>query len=114
MGSSIVGWILLFSGLALIGYGLFSSWQVFSGQAAPQEIFAWEQLKAPNQGKSTSLGFLGLELPLDKILGSQVEQILPSGAISKLLNLLSFSALAGILIFGGGQIAGLGIKLLKN
>jgi hypothetical protein len=34
--------------------------------------------------------------------------------LPKLLNLLSWSIFAGILIFAGAQIAGLGIKLIKD
>jgi hypothetical protein len=42
-----------------------------------------------------------------------LKEILPAEAITKMLNLIVWSILAGIFIFGGSQISSLGIKLLK-
>jgi hypothetical protein len=39
--------------------------------------------------------------------------MIPIGAVSKVLNLLSWSLFAGILIIAGGVISGIGVKLVK-
>jgi hypothetical protein len=49
---------------------------------------------------------------LQKLVQDQLKGMLPANSIPQLLNLISWSILATILIFGGGQIASLGIKLL--
>ena len=43
----------------------------------------------------------------------QLEKLLPKDTLPKLLNLVAWSILAGILIFGGSQISNIGIKLIK-
>ncbi len=51
---------------------------------------------------------------IEGMIGNQVKGLLPSDLIPKVLNLTIWGILAWILVMGGGQIANLGIKLLKN
>lgn len=74
--------------------------------SAPQ-LFAVEQTQIVS-GKTQ-----GIEAQLQGLLQEQLKGLLPAGSIPQILNLMSWSIFAGILIFGGGQIAGLGIKLIK-
>ena len=53
-----------------------------------------------------------IQQQINEAVGQQITGILPIGEINKLLDLISWSILAGILIFGGGQIASLGIRLI--
>ena len=54
-----------------------------------------------------------LQQQMDNAISKQLGELLPPETLPKILNLISWSILAGILIFGGGQIASLGIKIIK-
>jgi len=96
----ISGIILLAGGIAVILYGLYSSYNIFTAKKAAPVIF-----NAPQQSE--------VQDQLQKALGEQLKGILPADSISGFFNLISWSIFAGILTFGGAQISGLGIKLLK-
>jgi len=51
---------------------------------------------------------------MEQLLGDSLNQILPMEAMAKTFNLGAWSIFMGILFWGGGAIASLGIKLLKN
>lgn len=111
----ILGFALLVAGLGIIAYSLYASFTFFMGIATPPEIF---QMSAQTSDKGTqefsldSLQDLGNQIP--KLLEGQLQSMLPAGLIPRILNLTVWSVFAGILMLGGGQIAGLGIKLLKT
>lgn len=107
----IVGWLLVALGLGLIFWGLWTSFEVFSGKAAAPEIFRAEQSQSPAAAKGSSLEAQAQEV-FDQALQEQFKSFLPPGSIPELLNLLSWSIFAGILMWGGGQVAGIGVKLL--
>ncbi|MDO8559041.1 MAG: hypothetical protein Q7R84_01795 [bacterium] len=96
----ILGMILLFGGLAVIFYSLYFSYGIFNAKKEAPVIF-----NTPKQPE--------VQDQLQKALGEQLKGILPADSIPQLLNLISWSILASILTFGGAQISGLGIKLLK-
>ncbi len=105
----IVGWLFLILGIAVIFYSLFSSLNIFTGKTMAPEIFSGANGSAAN---GTPIGSLNAQV--DKMIGEQLKSIIPSNAIPKLLNLISWSIFATLLIFGGVQISNLGIKLLKS
>lgn len=114
---NLSGWVLLLVGLVIILWGLYSAYNVFTGKTVAPEIF-----KIPEEGPKVSLPAQG-KIPLsqvepqkemEKMVGEQLKGLIPSETFSKLLNLISWSLFLGILIFAGGQIAGLGIKLIKK
>ena len=103
------GLVLLFGGLLIIIYGVYSSYDIFTAKKDAPVIFeAPEQLGVVPAGSA-----LDLQAQLQKALGEQFKNILPADSITKLFNLISWSIFAGILILGGSQISSLGIKLLK-
>lgn len=106
MIKKILGITLIILGLAVIAYGLYTSFNIFSGKAAPPEIF---KTSPPTQGA----GSQDIQGQLQDMVGEQLKGLLPVNSITTLLNLISWSIFAGLLIFGGVQIAGLGIKLLN-
>jgi len=130
----IFGWVLLVAGIAIIGWTLMSSYNIFTGKAAPPEIFALpEKEPGPLTREITSLPDIQAEMerslraplsspasppPLEEevrqMIGEQLKGILHVDTLPKLLNLAVWSMLAFILIFGGSQISGLGIKLIKK
>jgi len=102
----ILALVLIITGLAVIFYGLYSSFNIFTGKVAAPEIF-----ETPPAVKSA--GSQDVQSQLQNMIGEQLKGMLPVGSIATLLNLASWSVFAGILVFGGAQISGLGIKLLN-
>ena len=101
----IIGIVLLGTGLGLIAYTLFLSFMIFTGSSLPPEIF------------TVSITSSTSELALDNIpelIESQLKNLLPVGAIPRMLNFGVWSVFAGILVFAGTQISSLGIRLMKK
>lgn len=106
MIKQVLGIILIIAGLSVIFYGLYSSYNIFSGNVSAPEIF-----KAPAESKTVVSQ--DIQAQLQNLVSEQLKGMLPIDSIVTFLNLISWSILAGILVFGGAQIAGLGIKLIK-
>lgn len=107
--TKIFGWFLLTAGLLIIFYSLFSSWNVFTGKSQPPQIFKVEKTTLISPTTQTEA-----EEIIQEQLQKQFQEMIPSDSIPQILNLISWSILAGVLIFGGTQISGLGIRLLKK
>lgn len=118
LAKKVIGWILFFAGIAVIGYGLYSSFNIFTAKTAVPEIFkaARKDVPVPAQSKTGAPQDLSAqaEQMMNKAIGEQLGNILPADFMPKLFNLISWSIFAGILIFGGVQVSGLGIKLMKG
>lgn len=112
--SKIFGWLMLIGGALIIGWTLYNSFNIFTGKTAASEIFKVpaQVVLAPTKGKTPS-SIEDVQKELGNMLGEQLKGMLPQDALPKILNLTIWSMLAGLLIFGGGQIASLGIKLIK-
>ena len=104
----VLGFLFLCLGVAIIGFALFSSFQVFTAKIAPPQIFS--ALDQQGTAKPTS----GLEGQLQNALSQQLKGFIPSDTVPKILNLSVWSIFLGLLMFGGGQISGIGVKLLKK
>ncbi|MBU4298466.1 hypothetical protein KJ636_00250 [Patescibacteria group bacterium] len=110
---NLVGWALLFVGIGIIFWGLYSSYNIFNNKSQAPEIFKIEEKKAVSQKKAPGLE-AQVEEKMKELLGEQLKAMLPANSVPKLFNLLSWSVFAGLLIFGGTQLAGIGIKLLRE
>ena len=110
MTNKISGWILLVLGVAIMLYGIYSSFNIFTNRTPVPEIFPVIQKE---QQKTTGAG-QDLQAQTEEMIRKQITGIIPVDFLPRLFNLISWSLLAGILIFGGSQIANLGIKLIKN
>lgn len=108
----ISGWVLLAAGLIIIAWAMYSSYSIFTGKTFAPEIFKLEQ--AQNISASQTGGNQVTEAQLQKMIGDQLKGLIPANALEKILNLTVWSLLAFLLIFGGTQIATLGIKLLNK
>jgi hypothetical protein len=113
--TKLVGWLLLFSGILIISFSLYQSFVIFTGKKEPPEIFKIEttKIKSSLAKKKAPTSLEEIQAQLQEMIQEQIQNIIPKEAISKSLNLVSFSILSGILIFGGSQISFVGIKLLK-
>ena len=103
-----LGWILLFLGIFIILWTLYSSFNIFSAKKEVPAVFKLEKKSLPKKE------VISPQVDIEKMIREQLESFFPSEFLPKILNLLAWSVFAGILIFGGSQIAGLGIKLLKR
>jgi len=94
---------------------LYSSYNIFTGKSAVPEIFSSsaesyeESATAPDKG-----GEMEIQTQMKEMIGEQLKGLIPLDTIPKILNLLVWSILAGIFIFGGAQISSIGIKLIKK
>lgn len=107
--NKIFGWLLLIIGVGIIIWILFFTYNIFNAKTSAPEIFKTEE----SLELETTIDLdIEEELEVEKILEEQLNQILPTDSIINLLNLISWSILAGIMIFGGGKISFIGIKLI--
>jgi len=110
----ILGWGLLIVGVVIIGWTLFSSYNIFTGKTAAPEVFKVETEGVLTPEGSFPASPAEIQKETEKMIGEQLKKILPADTIPKMLNLAVWSMLAFILIFGGSQISSLGIKLIKK
>jgi hypothetical protein len=106
MATKITGFALLFLGLAIILWSLYSSYNIFTGATKVPQVFN------PSQQTSSAVEDQASD-PLGKMIGEQIKGILPQDALSTFLNLASWAMFVGLTILAGIQIANLGIKLIK-
>lgn len=109
---TIIGWVLLAAGLIIIFYSLYSSYNIFTAKTAVPEIFkieAGEEIALSQRGEIPDI-----EVQAKKMIIEQLRAVIPGETLSQILNLISWSIFAGILIFGGAQISNLGIRLIKK
>lgn len=111
--NKIIGWALLLAGLAVIIFCLFYSYNIFTAKEPAPAIFKLEKTEPSLEGAVGGLDQQAQEA-ISAMLEQQLGNMLPADSIPQLLNLLSWSVFAGILIFGGGKISSLGIQLVKK
>lgn len=111
----ISGFLLVIGGVSLIGYALFAGFQTFIGGKEPPQIFQPQRFQGlPSKPGQLPLSPETLQQQLNLLLKEQLQSLFPTDAIFRILNFSAFSVFLGLLIFGGSQIAGIGIKLLKE
>jgi len=108
-----MGYILILAGLAIIVFAVFQSYNIYTGKSSAPLVF-----QAPSAQNVSSGAGLDIEQQIqnqiDQSVQKQLNQILPPAAITKTFNLVSWSFLAFILIFAGGTISGIGVKLIVS
>ncbi len=109
--TKIIGWFLLTAGLVVIAFTLISSYNIFTGQKEAPAFFALEKEEVEEKDKRGAI--LG-EAEIEEMIGQQIKEIMPLDLLPQMLNLIVWSMLTFILIFGGSQIGVLGIKLIKS
>lgn len=113
MAKKIVGWFLLFLGVGIIVYSLYFSFSIFTGKSDVPQVFTVAPKGEPAESPQGP-GGIGSPEMMQKLIGEQISSILPPDLFNKFFNLFAWSICAGILIYGGAQISGIGIKLLKE
>jgi len=109
MITKITGFSLLFLGLAIILWSLYSSYNIFTGATKVPQVFNFSQQTSPSTENQTS----NPQDQLGKMIGEQIKGILPQDVLPTFLNLIAWSMFVGLSMLAGSQIANLGIKLIK-
>jgi hypothetical protein len=102
----IIGYGLLILGLLLILIPLAQTIGIFMGKTSPPQIFTRPAALQLNQNVGS--------FDFQKQIENAFIKMIPIELIDNVLNLISWLILMWILMFGGKQIADLGIKLIKN
>jgi len=105
--SKIVGWLVFLAGIVIIGWTLLSSYNIFTAKTPVPEFFSLPQESLTQEQTGQSM-----EEQFQQMIGEQIKGLIPVDTLPQVLNLTIWSMLAFILVFGGSQIAGLGIKLI--
>jgi hypothetical protein len=106
--SKIIGWIVFAGGLAIIVWTLVFSYNIFTGKAEIPVFFDQEdQIQETTSSDN-------LEDRIGEMAREEIKNLIPLNAVSTILNLAVWSVFAFIFVFGGFQIASLGIKLVKK
>lgn len=113
MAEKIFGWFLIVAGVAIIVWGLFASYHIFTGVTEVPQFFEMPTAQVPVTCQTPATP-AELQGEMGKMIGEQLKTFLPINAVPQTLNLFIWSILVGILIFGGSQISGIGIKLIKK
>lgn len=99
------GIIFLGLGILIIGYALVSSYGIFTGEKDPPQLFqVMDEGEQDTRSQTTE----------DQMFQEALGNILPENAIPNLLNLIAWAIFAGILLFGGSQVSGIGIRLIAS
>lgn len=106
----ILGFILLGIGVGIILFGLYSGLQTFTGKNMPPELFkpVVQESGAPSKASDET------QLQIQALLEQQAQSFMSPETMPTIMNLTAWSIFLGILVLGGGQIAGIGIKLVKK
>jgi hypothetical protein len=100
-----IGYILLIIGVLLIAIPLWQTYNIFTGNALPAQVFIRPTTLTANQ----NVGVLDIQ---GQIQNAMIK-VVPIDFIDNTLNLVAWLLLMWILIYAGGKIAEIGVKLLK-
>lgn len=110
--NKILGYILLFIGLFCVGFALAQSFQIFMGYVTPPMLF--KEISDESQDSTGTSSKLAVEMQLEQQILQQMDRAIPPNAVPQMLNLLSWALFAGIFMFGGTQLTGLGLKIIMH
>ena len=103
--NKIIGYILLAIGILLIVLPLWQTYSIFTGQSTPPQVFVKPKALTVNNNVSV--------LDIQGEVQNALIKVIPIDFIDNTLNLSSWLILGWILIYGGGKIAEIGVKLIK-
>jgi len=105
-----LGIVFFLLGIIMIISSLYFSYKIFTGSQQAPQIFSIKSEEGASSGASLPSN---LQEQINKIVNEKIKEIFPQEYINKLLNLMSWSVFAWILLTGGSTVASLGIKMLK-
>ena len=101
---------------------MFVSWQIVEGKREVPHFFEEKAGETNYENESVNalnnnlneLSEKDVEDKMQNIIGRELSKFFPAEDINQLLNLVAWSIIAAIFVFGGGQFAQLGIKLFRS
>jgi len=110
----IFGWIILIIGILIIVWGIWTSYQIFTGKMPIYEVFTAKTDNETSLAKDKINLNLPMEQQMQEMIKDQIGQIFPQELLFKFFNLGAWWIFMMILMLGGGKLAGIGINLLKE
>lgn len=104
--NKIIGYVLLIIGVLLIALPLWQTYNIFTGKSMPSQVFSRPAVLQINEHVSA--------LDIQGQVQNALIKILPIDFIDNTLNLMTWLLLMWILIYSGGKIAEIGVKLLNG
>jgi len=105
--TKLIGWLVFLIGISVIIFTIYSTYNIFTGKLSAPSIIIFDVEKT-QESALTDPDQIG------QMISEQLGNLLPLDSLPLILNLVVWTIGAGVLIFGGTQIAGLGIKLIKE
>lgn len=105
MSNKIIGYVLLIIGLLLIIMPLWHTYNIFIGASIPLQVFKRPDSLKVNENVSA------MDIPGQ--IQNALIRVIPVDFINNTLNLITWLILMWILLYGGGKIADIGVKLIK-
>jgi len=97
----VIGFFLLILGLCAIFYIVWESYQIFNAKKEPPQVF--EAIESISGGTAEEVA-----------IQEQIQKVLPLGSTTKLMNLISWSIFAAIIVLAGSKISGIGTKMMRG
>ncbi len=111
----LFGYLLLLLGIAIIVVTVIYSFQIFTGKTSAPDVFKKEIAITQNKTiDSKDLSQENMQDYVSQTVQDSMNKILPDNFATKTINLACWGAFAGIAIFAGGKIGGLGISLITK
>ena len=104
--NKIIGYVLLTVGILLIVLPIWQTYNIFTGKSLPAQVFMRPASLTVNQNVSA--------FDIQGQIQNALIKVLPIDFIDNTLNLVTWLLLGWILIYGGGKIAEIGVKLLNG
>jgi len=106
MTNKILGYVLLAVGVLMIIIPIINTYNIFTGKAMPAQVFT----RPPSLQVKDNISVTDIPGQIQNAL----VKALPVDFINNSLNLVTWLLLGWILVYGGGKVADIGIKLLKE
>ena len=103
--NKIIGYVLLVVGVLMIVVPLWHTYNIFTGKTLPAQVFTRPASLTINKDVSA--------LDVQGQIQNALIKVLPIEFINNTLNLATWLILGWILIYGGGKIAEIGVKLIN-
>ena len=111
----LFGYLLLLLGISIIVITVIYSFQIFTGKISAPDLFKKEITITQNKTiDSKDLTQENMQNYVSQTVQESMNKMLPDNFATKTVNLACWGAFAGIAIFAGGKIGGLGISLITK
>lgn len=111
---SFIGWVLLVVGIFILFWTIMNSYNMFTDRQDFPGLF---ESSASQTSSQTSQGDSVEDMIQDQIqslMSEQFSSIIPSGAITDMLNMTAWIIFATFMVYAGAKVAGLGASMIRR